>query len=386
MPLAYRYITTARERDEAIDALSTVPMMGVDIESDSLYHYYEKVSLIQVTGGEKHYVFDPLLLDSVLELAPLFANLSILKIFHGADYDITSLKRDFDFKIGPVFDTAFAARAIGLARWSLKEVVSHYIGVTLSKVHQKSNWSLRPLSQGQLDYAAEDTAYLPTLYAFLSDEVAKKGRKDQIQEECVILENLAWSRKAFETKDYLKIKGARALSHPEQKILRELIETRDKLARERDLPPFKVAPNHDLIKLAVAPLQSEEAFVKQFRKGAILRDVPYWLEAIQKGMNSDTPLPGKEKKKNHPMTYTQQKILARLRAWRDRQAQSETVEAAMVINTSMLHEIAKKRPDTLEALASIPLLRPWQVSHYGESLMKEVKGVMTQVSHDTSVS
>ncbi len=375
MPLEYQYITKAHECELAIAALSTTTMMGVDIESDSLYHYQEKVSLIQISGGDKHYIFDPLVLDSVLGLAPLFENRSILKIFHGAEYDITSLKRDFDFKIGPVFDTALAARAIGMTQWSLKEVVARFFNVTLSKAHQKSNWSMRPLSQSQLDYAAEDTAYLPQLYLLLMDEIQKKGRAAQITEECLLLENLIWSRKPFEPNDYLRVKGAKALSLEAQKIFRELVVTRDRLASERDVPPFKVAHSSDLIKLALEAPQDEEAYTKLIRKGQMIRDLPLWLSTIEKGIKSTEPLPKKEKSKNRPMTHGQQRLLIQLRIWRDKQAQSEGVEAAMVMTTALLQEIAKKRPTNIEALASIPLIHEWQINYYGEKIIQEVLSV-----------
>jgi ribonuclease D len=372
MPLDYQYITKAHECEQAIAALSTTTMIGVDIEGDSLYHYQEKVSLIQVSGGGKHYIFDPLVLDSVLGLATLFENRSILKIFHGSEYDITSLKRDFDFKIGPIFDTALAARAIGMTQWSLKEVVSRFFNVTLSKVHQKSNWSLRPLSQGQLDYAAEDTAYLPPLYSLFMDEIQKKGREAQIREECLFLENLTWSRKPFEPNDYLRVSGAKALSLEEQKIFRELVVTRDRLASERDVPPFKVAHSSDLIKLAVEPPQDEEAYTKLVRKGQMMRDIPLWLSAIEKGQKTTEPLPKKEKSKNRPMTHGQQRLLIQLRAWRDKQAQSEGVEAAMVMTTALLQEIAKKRPSSMEVLTSIPMIHQWQINYYGTKILQEV--------------
>jgi ribonuclease D len=362
----------------AIAALSHADRIGVDIEGDSLYHYNEKVTLIQISGGNKNYIFDPILLDSVLELGPLFENRLILKIFHGSEYDITSLKRDFGFKIGPIFDTALAARAIGLKRWSLKELVSHFFGVILAKIHQKSNWSLRPLSQGQLDYACEDTVYLENPHSLLTDAVKQKGRADQIAEECILLEDLTWSRKPFESSDYLRITGANALSSEAQKILRALIVAREGLSKDENLPPFKVAHNSDLITLAIHAPRDEEEFTKLFGKGRIMKEIPRWLAAIQRGGISEEPLPQKERKKNSPMTISQQKLFARLRIWRDQQAKSEDVEAAMVVTTTLLKAIAKKKPVTVAELASIPTLRQWQSSHYGTKLTHEIsKGAVS---------
>jgi ribonuclease D len=381
MSVEYQYITTGDARDLAIRALSCVDRLGVDIEGDSLYHYNDRATLIQISGGNKNYIFDPILLDSVSGLGPLFENRSILKIFHGSEYDITSLKRDFGFKIGPIFDTALAARAIGLTRWSLKELVSHFFGITLAKTHQKSNWSLRPLSQGQLDYACEDTIYLESLHSLLTEAIQKKERVDQIAEECRLLEDLTWSRKAFESSDYLRLEGTKALSSGAQKILRELCMARENVSREENLPPFKVAHNSDLVTLAVHSPQNEEAFMKLFSKGRIMRELPRWLDAIQRGIESAEPLPQRAKNGNPPMTISQQKIFARLRLWRDQQAKMEEVEAAMVVTTSLLKAISKKRPSTLAELASIPTLRQWHVNHYGTKLINEIAKGSGSVNH-----
>lgn len=362
------------ERDEAIAALSCVEEIGVDIEGDSLYHYNERVALIQISGGDRHYIFDPLLLDSVLELRPLFENRSILKIFHGSDYDITSLKRDYGFKIGPIFDTALAARATGMIRYSLKELVSKYFQVNLSKEHQKSDWSVRPLSKGQLDYASEDTAYLSSLRSLLIEEVSKRGREDQLAEEFELMENMVWTRKPFNPNDYLRIKGANALPFEGQQILKELVSVRDNLAREKDLPPFKVAHSGDLVRLAAERPMDEEVFTQIFPKGRISRDRTQWIDAVRKGVTSIEPLPKKESKPGgeSSMTRTQQKLLVKLRSWRDKQAESEGVEQAMVLTTPLLQEISKKRPTTIAALDSMLSIRKWQIRHYGEQLIKEV--------------
>ena len=372
----YQYITTADKRDEAIEQLSHLNEISVDIEGDSLYHYNERVALIQISGGDRHYVFDPFLLDSVLELRPLFENRAILKILHGSDYDITSLKRDYGFKIGPIFDTALAARAMGMVRYSLKELVFRFFQITLSKEHQKSDWSIRPLSIGQLDYAAEDTVYLSQLRLLLIDEVSKRGRMDQLAEEFQVMENLSWTRKPFDPNDYIRIKGANSLPPEGQQILRELVAVRDQLARDRDLPPFKVAHSADLVRLSVDRPLDEAAFTEIFPKGRITRDKIVWLEAIAHGVTSNKPLAKKEKKtgggSGSPMTRYQQKLFLRLRLWRDKQAETEGVEPAMVLTTPAIAELAKKKPETIDALKSIPILRQWQISHYAEPLIEEI--------------
>ncbi|MFQ5779663.1 MAG: ribonuclease D [Nitrospiria bacterium] len=368
------YITTPELRDAAISDLKGCSVIGVDTEGDSLFSYQERVSLIQISGEETHYIFDPLLLDTVQPLAALLEDRSILKVFHGADYDLVSLKRDFHFNIGPVFDTALAARAVGIENFSLQDLVARYFQVTLSKKFQKANWSLRPLPKEQLDYAYRDTAYLVSLYRILKKEVEEKGRSDQIAEECRLLERITWNGKKFEPNDYLRIKGARTLSPTSQQVLRELAVVRDRLARRWNRPPFKVISNRSLMTIAKSLPQDEDALRRLFPKetSSVNKNRTIWLEAVSSGLATDVPLPVREGRSSMQLAPCEEKLLSRLKAWRNRQAKTEGVEPAMVIPSAILKEIAQKRPATIEVLNAIPSLRPWQIRRYGMPLIKEI--------------
>jgi superfamily II DNA helicase RecQ len=116
-----------------------------------------------------------------------------------------------------------------------------------------------------------------------------------------------------------------------------------------------------------------------------MREIPRWLCAIQKGIVSEEPLPQREKKRNPPMTISQQKLFARLRIWRDQQAKLEAVEPAMIVTTPLLKVIAKKRPVTLADIALVPMLRQWQISHYGTKLTHEVSKSPGFFPHPRSV-
>jgi ribonuclease D len=367
----YQYITEPNERDEAVDALSVCRIIGVDIEGDSLYHYQDKVCLVQISGNEKNFIFDPLKLDSVAPLSSLFQNEKIVKVFHGADYDLISLKRDFNFSIISIFDTVLAARAIGLKAFSLQNLVSLYFNIRLEKTHQKANWSKRPIPPEQLEYAYKDTVFLPELYEKLLIELKNKGRLDQIEEECRLLEVKEWGGKEFSPNNYLKIKGARELPLEIQKILRELVAAREVLARNLDRPPFKVIANEDLVLLASKkPLLLEEIKSVFPRESAAVYQNPiYWLKAIEKGKGSQEPLPVKQKKGGTPPTAAQEKRFGELKKWRDAQSIEEGVEPAMIISTETLRSISCKEIQTPEQLTGEGLLRQWQFKRYAPKIL-----------------
>src|SRR4030043_1647571 len=96
---SYEWVETAPRLKEIARILGQAEIIGVDLESDSLYHYFEKVCLIQIATESASYVMDPLALRDLSALHPVFSNPRIRKVFHGADYDIRSLYRDFRLEV-----------------------------------------------------------------------------------------------------------------------------------------------------------------------------------------------------------------------------------------------------------------------------------------------
>jgi len=371
MPFTYQYITTADARDAAIADLAREPIVGVDTEGASLHRYRDRVSLIQISGAESHYVFDPLLLDTVLPLGALFENRSILKVFHGADYDILSLKRDFSFQIDPIFDTALAARATGITAFSLQNLLAHFFQVIVSKAHQKSDWSRRPLSQSQLDYAAGDTAYLVRLYGLLTTAVAERGRTDQIEEDCRLLSGIEWGDR--DEADPMRIRGAATLPTEAKRIFPSLVALRNRLAEARDVPTFKVVSNDDLLTLAKAAPSDSEGLVKCFERprSVLLRHAEAWLGAVAAGRVADAPQINRSRTpRRPPPTPAQEQMITNLVTWRNQQAATEGVEPAMVLTSGAIRQIVMEEVRAPDALT--PFLRQWQVRRYADALISHL--------------
>jgi ribonuclease D len=161
--------------EQLIKELSDESLIAVDTESDSLFSYFEKVCLIQFSTPRADYLVDPLSID-VSGLAPLFANTSNQKVFHAAEYDLLSLKRDYDFSFANLFDTMLAARILGWPRYGLGPILEEYFEVKLDKRFQRHNWGQRPLSQQALNYARLDTHYLLPLRKIQLEQLKKQHR------------------------------------------------------------------------------------------------------------------------------------------------------------------------------------------------------------------
>ncbi|MEJ2168536.1 MAG: ribonuclease D, partial [Desulfobacterales bacterium] len=216
---------------EAIDNENTI---GVDLEADSMYHFKEKVCLIQIAACSINAVIDPLMVQDLSPLKPLFKKPQIQKIFHGADYDIRSLYRDFHITINNLFDTELASRFLGYSETSLEAVLKNKFDVTLNKKYQRKDWSKRPLSQDMIAYAAKDARYLLPLAESLSTELDNKNRLEWVREECEILSRVRPNTDNTEPL-YMHFKGAGRLDSRSLAVLESLLQYRRKIAQKKDV-------------------------------------------------------------------------------------------------------------------------------------------------------
>ena len=150
LPSEYQLIDSQRELAAFINKAEQAQMIAVDIEGDSMFHFQEKVCLIQMAANGHTAVVDPLSIQDLSGLKPLFESPSICKVIHGADYDVRSLYRDFEITVENLFDTQLASMFAGWQETSLEAVVARCFGVELDKRCQKKDWSRRPLP-GVLD-------------------------------------------------------------------------------------------------------------------------------------------------------------------------------------------------------------------------------------------
>ena len=210
-------------------------VIAIDTEYDSFRYFREKLCLLQIGTEQRIYLIDPL--ESATDLAFLgraFANPLQVKVVHAGDNDIRILNRDYGFEFANVFDTHRAAGILGSNHLSLSSVIEQYLGVRLEKPKkmQRSRWERRPLTEEQLNYAAEDTRHLIPLYRRLAAEIEARGLQWQAERAFEGIASVRWAEKKFNLRGYRGIRGYDTLSGDKKRRLRDLYRWRFRKAKE----------------------------------------------------------------------------------------------------------------------------------------------------------
>jgi ribonuclease D len=350
--------------------------LAVDTEADSLHHYREKVCLIQLSFGGRDVLVDTLAGVDVTPLAASFADRSVRKILHGADYDVRMLRRDCGLEVAHLFDTMIAARLVGERSFSLAALLERYLGVRVDKRHQRADWSLRPLPAEMARYAVLDTRHLSALAAALENRLRELGRSAWAEEEFRHVERLRWESDRREGDVWLRVKGTRALDRRQCAVVREIAGLRERVARERDVPPFRVM--RDEVVVALARVSTETApkdplavrgLPRAWRAG---RRAGALREAIGRALAlKEREWPELRRSAPRPRrTRAAEARLKRLRRRRDAIARDLGIEPSLLAPRALLESLV----DLVEAgrpIAEAPRLRTWQRDLLGPAFFEE---------------
>jgi ribonuclease D len=366
------WVDTPDQLHQLTTTLLNEPLVAVDTEADSLYSYFEKVCLIQFSTPTADFLVDPLTVD-VSGLAPLFAGQLTQKIFHAAEYDILSLKRDYGFTFANLFDTMIAARILGWERYGLGALLESHFNIKLDKRFQRYNWGKRPIGAKALAYAQLDTHYLLPLRQIQLAQLKNQNRLREATEAFERETQVEPSPKIFDPDDFWRIKGAREFSPQQQAILRELFILRDKIARKIDRPPFKVMNDSTLIQITrVLPNHLRDLeLIKGIGEKLIQHNGAELLQAVRQGQTA--PPPQYHSNHHHSPDNNTLNRYETLRQWRNSVAAQRGVEPDVILTNNNLMDIARKNPKSLNALENMGILGNWQYERYGKTLLKVLK-------------
>jgi len=359
------FIQTRSALRDVVRQMRSARRVCLDIEADSLHHYFEKICLIQVYFDGIGAVIDPLAGLDLRSLLRVLAQKPL--IVHGGDYDFRMLRLSYDFiPRGTVFDTALAAQLLGYTRLGLAALADRLLGVTLSKGGQKSDWSRRPLTPAQLRYALDDVRYLGAIADRLSQQLAARGRTTWHREACerLVATCATASPRRRRTEEW-RIKGLRHMTPRQLAFVREIWHWRDREARRADRPSFRIMSNHNLVELAVwaaahpaAPLESGPALPRSCC-GPRRRSLARAIEHARNLPQSRWPQP------RHPECRPEEdpevrRLIRTLSEARDALAHQLGLAPAMIAPKAALVVIVQKELRTTERILAHTSLLRWQ--------------------------
>jgi ribonuclease D len=319
---------------------------------------------------------DPLAIVDLSALAPLFAGPAPLVALHAGDNDLAHLKRRFGFVFGAIFDTSLAARFLGARALGLDVLLREYLGVELPPSRQKDDWSRRPLTEAQERYAAADVLHLLSLKDRLLTELERLGRRAWAEEECAALAAEPWPERGPDPEAYAGLKGARDLAPRGLATLKNLYETRERLARAADRPPFKILSDATLV--AIAQQAPRDVAALGGIPGCTPRVIDRWGAAIldaaaRAGALPDDALPVLARPLRPPAVPggVRRRIEA-LRRWRAEAAPRFGLDPGVLLPNRLIRPLAEAAPRDRAGLAQIEGLRRWRVEALGPEILAAI--------------
>ena len=284
-------IKTTSELSKFCTYASKFDYLTVDTEFLRERTYYPKLCLIQLaipSDQEANAVLvDPL--DNKLDLSPLyelFLNSNVVKVFHAARQDLEIFFHDKNIIPSPLFDTQLAAMVCGFGEQvGYETLVRSICKVNLDKSSRFTDWSLRPLTNSQKDYALADVTHLRQIYEYLKSELKQNKREGWVQEELNILKN----PETYITRPNEAWKRIKTRSNSSKflGIVSKLAEFREKYAQQNDIPRNRVFKDDALMEIAsLKPKSFDELsrsrlLLRDARKGRIASGILDSVKAAQ---------------------------------------------------------------------------------------------------------
>tara|TARA_R110002073_G_scaffold142347_4_gene294225 strand:+ start:3276 stop:4400 length:1125 start_codon:yes stop_codon:yes gene_type:complete len=245
-----RYVDTAAGLDHVVENVARASSVAVDTEFVRERTYYPRLCLIQLAVDDMIWCVDPIALDDLGTLYEALSAPECSKIFHAARQDLEIFYHAHGEVPAPLFDTQIAAALLGRPEQiAYAGLVAELCGVELDKSSSRTDWSRRPLSTRQLDYAADDVRYLGSMRQQLEQELVASGRIAWFEEECQRLtEPTLYSAEPADA--WQRLKGLEKLSEAEFARAVALAEWREVTAKARDLPRGWILKDDRVLALA----------------------------------------------------------------------------------------------------------------------------------------
>jgi ribonuclease D len=295
-------VTTDRQFHDLVDRLGGAAHVAFDTEFVSEHTYRSQLCLLQVAAPGMLAVVDTLAIRDLEPFWRLLAEPGRTTVVHAGREEMGFILQAIGTRPATLFDVQVAAGLVdhdypaGYA-----SIVRRFLGQATGKGETRTDWRQRPLTQAQLQYAADDVRHLEELWQRLGNQLAALGRTGWMAEEMA-----AWQddvEESFVRKRWRRVAGLNGLSRRELAIARELWHWRDSVAAERDMPPRRVLRDDLLVELCKrkSPDPQQISAIRGMQRSDLRHILKGIAAAIARGLDlPEAECPGGERHRAPP--------------------------------------------------------------------------------------
>lgn len=244
------YVTDSESLKKLVEELRRAPAVGIDTEFMRERTYYARLCLIQLGTDDIAAIVDPLACKDLSPLCELFTDTSVVKVLHAGGQDLEIFFRECGLAMNPVFDTQTAATLTGYQQQiGYGPLVQEIAGVKLDKGDSYTDWSRRPLSDTQVEYALNDVRYLPSMYRELKSRLEQTGRITWLQADFDRMADPA-TYEVVPEEQWRRVKRISSLNRRQLAVAREVAAWREREAMRRDMPKRWVIGDEGIVEVA----------------------------------------------------------------------------------------------------------------------------------------
>jgi len=376
-----QYINTEQQLTKLCEDIQLTSWLALDTEFLREKTYYPKFCLLQIATPDWVVCVDPIALPNLDKLFNAIYNPQIVKVFHSCRQDLEIFFQLTGKLPTPIFDTQIAAPLLGFQENpGYAMLVSSFLNINLNKAHTRADWSKRPLTEAQIEYAADDVIYLCQIYEIMVKKLAELGRADWLKADFAELENPNLYKIEPENA-WMKIKGKNKLTGKQLSIIQVLAEWREKHAQKDDRPKSWLL--RDEMLFDIAKLQPENvtelANIRGINERVLHKQGNELCQLITKAKNRP-PIPLNEKNKAAKKTQQQEAILDILTALVRIRAEENALNPVILATRKDLEDLLFEEDEDCS------LLHGWRYSMAGKELVGLLKGELYLTIEDDKLA
>ena len=363
------YVTDTETLASLVEQLRRAPAVGIDTEFMRERTYFARLCLIQIASDEVAAIIDPIAIGDLSPLLELVSDPGVVKIFHAGSQDLEIFYRLLGAVTAPVFDTQVAATLAGFQQQvGYGALVREMLDVQLDKGDTYTDWSKRPLSDTQVEYALNDVRYLPEMYRRLVAELDKEGRTSWLAADFGRMEDPA-TYEPLPEEQWRRVKRVSSLNRRQLALAREVAAWRELEAQRRDVPKRWVLGDESIVEIARrGPKTANELAAVRGVSDKVNRAAQKGiLEAVGRGLavpEADLPSIAKRKRVQGDVDGAVDLMIALVRA----RAREHGVAMPLLASRDDLERLAGGERE------ASPLLEGWRRSMVGDELVRLLDG------------